>query len=82
MDYALEILKDELNEICEMQHSLLEATDKITFEKRKTSLQEAIIKVENNVVLADASNRCEHFADQWFRDERGDLKCRCGHKIE
>ncbi len=53
MDYALEILKDELKEIHEMQQNLLEATDEITFEKRRISLEEAIMKVENHVVLAD-----------------------------
>lgn len=53
MDYALEILKDELKEIHEMQQNLLEATDEITFEKRRGSLEEAIKKVDNNVDFAD-----------------------------
>ncbi len=71
MDYALEILEDELNEICQMQYSPKLATDEITFKQRIISLNKAIEKVKK-LNIDDVSKRL--FSVSYLgRDERGEI---------
>jgi hypothetical protein len=65
LDYAIDILKDDLSEICEMQYSPKYATDEITFKKRRQSIELAIEKLtkandlktsESGLHIADVSN--------------------------
>jgi len=48
MKYAIDILTDELNELCQMQHSPKFATDEITFKQRRISLEKAIQVLEQS----------------------------------
>lgn len=47
MEYAIDILKDELNELCQMQYSPKLRIDEITFKQRRIDLERALSELQH-----------------------------------
>ena len=51
MNYAIDILKDELNELCQMQYSPKLSINELTFKERRISLEKAIDELTKGQTL-------------------------------